>query len=440
MSDLPYLAAGGLLGAAAMGALNSVNQSQASPAPASTTSQYPPTHSFNLQGSSNMTQKPGGTLWLATADQAPILGVPSNYTLHRWAISAGLLSLSQGGVLEPHWHPNASELVYITKGAAAFTIFNGGPTIIRESFVAWPGELVFIPEGFGHDIENVSNGETRCVIAWNNERFDTIGLSGMVGASDPRVMDATFGIRNVQSTLFTGLNGGSSQDILIGQKVQGSNELVGPLTTKFASQASIVLSNPIPTQKAQVTSSPVPASVFHAPTNPVAPKSVYKYNLKAGKPAVATGGGTDTEGNARVFPALKGGGLACFSIVLRPLGIREPHWHPNAGELHFVVTGNMKWSVTSPGGATEKGQIGPGYFFFAPPGFLHYFENPSPSQMLHIAAFFTDPEPQDVGLSGFMSAQSDNVLGATFNLPPGYFTRLPRFKQDNGIVGGFRAA
>lgn len=427
---LPYLGAGALVGAAAYGALTS--QKQQAPAPATAT-QGPYPHSFNLQNSPNKIYSAGGTLWHATADEAPILGVPPNYINFRWAISMGLLSLNPGGVLEPHWHPNATELVYITKGAAAFTIFTGGPVTIKESFVAYPGELVFIPLGFGHDIENVTTQETRCVIAWNNERFDTIGLSAMVGASEPRVMDTVFGIRN--GTYFTGLNNGSSQSIGIGIKQPGpltNPTLLRPAT--IANQATVIPISAPAFQKAQVTSTPL----IHPPSNPVSPTSSFKFNLKAATPAVDTAGGTDTEGNARVFPALKGGGLACFSIVMRPLGIREPHWHPNAGEVHFVVKGNMKWAVTAPGGATEKGQIGEGSFFYAPPSFLHYFENPDPAKMLHVAAFFTDPEPADVGLSGFMSAYSDNVLGATFKLPPEYFSILPRFRQDAGIVGGFR--
>lgn len=428
----PYVA-GGALTAAGLAALQSM-QKQQPPAPSSVS--YPPAHSFALQGSPNVTKTAGGTLWRATADDAPILGVPSNYVLHRWAVSMGLLSLNVGGILEPHWHPNATELIYMLKGAAAFTIFNGGPSVIRESFVAYPGELVFVPTGFGHDIENVTNGECKCVMAWNNERFDTIGLSGMVGASDPRVMDRTFSLSPVD-TFFTGLNGGSSKDIEIGIKAFGGNPSIVQPQTIQSNQATILsIGQPQPAfnQTPHVTSS----NTIHPPSNPVALQSSYKYNLKAGVPAVQSAGGSDTEGNARVFPALKGGGLACFSIILKPNGIREPHWHPNAGEVHFVVTGNMTWAVTSPGGATEKGQSGPGSFFFAPPGFLHYFENQDPLNMLHIAAFFTDPEPQDVGLSGFMSAQSNNVLGATFALPPGYFARLPRFRQDAGIVGGFR--
>jgi oxalate decarboxylase len=362
----PYLGAGALAGAAAVGALTKPQQQ--SPYPGTTkTTPFP--HSFNIMQSPNTVSKPGGTIWHATADEAPILGVPANYILHNWAISMGLLFLNQGGVLEPHWHPNATELIYATQGAFAITIFLGGPSVIRESFVLYPGELAFVPKGFAHDIENVSSGESHAVLAWDNERFDTMGLSGMVGASDVRVMDATFGLR--QGTFFTGLNGGSSTDIVIGLKQTGANpSLAVPSKEIQSNQATVVIGTP---RGAAVSS----RSTFH-PTDPVALTSSYKFNLKAAKPAVATGGGTDTEGNARVFPALKGGGLACFSIVLKPNGIREPHWHPNAGEIHFVVSGKMQWAVTSPGGATEKGVIGPNVFFFAPPGFLHYFENPDP--------------------------------------------------------------
>jgi oxalate decarboxylase/phosphoglucose isomerase-like protein (cupin superfamily) len=44
-------------------------------------------------------------------------------TISDWAMSAFLVRLEKGGVLEPHWHPNAAELGYCIGGRAEMTIY-----------------------------------------------------------------------------------------------------------------------------------------------------------------------------------------------------------------------------------------------------------------------------------------------------------------------------
>ena len=73
-------------------------------------------------------------------------------------MAAYLLRLKRGGVREPHWHPNASELTYCISGRAQMTIYpsnTGADSFTVDSFTIDPGEVVFIPQGFMHNIENV---------------------------------------------------------------------------------------------------------------------------------------------------------------------------------------------------------------------------------------------------------------------------------------------
>ena len=41
------------------------------------------------------------------------------------------LYVEEGGIREPHWHPNAAELDYVAKGRARMTIFSHGGTLIH---------------------------------------------------------------------------------------------------------------------------------------------------------------------------------------------------------------------------------------------------------------------------------------------------------------------
>ena len=81
---------------------NATNNSQTSllPAPPSKSKQAPSSpHIFNLDGTTPQSSNAPGSGTTASADNFPILS--------DWAMAAFLVRLKKGGVLEPHWHPNA---------------------------------------------------------------------------------------------------------------------------------------------------------------------------------------------------------------------------------------------------------------------------------------------------------------------------------------------
>ncbi|MDQ3902658.1 MAG: hypothetical protein M3247_03250, partial [Thermoproteota archaeon] len=73
----------------------------------------------------------------------------------------------------------------------------------------------------------------------------------------------------------------------------------------------------------------------------------HKFNLKAFSPTIQSGGSTISLGNANNFGILEG--LACYLLTLKPKGIREPHWHPNAAELDYVISGRARVTIFGPG-------------------------------------------------------------------------------------------
>lgn len=369
------------------------------------------THVVNLSSIAPLISNNGGSVRIADADNSTTLNVPTNFrTLGNWAISLADVRLSQGGVFEPHWHTNCQELVYCSQGSANMTIFNGTP-LVQEAFTLEPGDIAFVPMGFLHDLENTSSGESKFLIAWNNERVQTQGISGSVGAiwqtdKTSRVVDQTFHMQG--TNFFEGFNDNQTKDIVLGSK-----NTFGTGNTAKALNVQAHVPQPQPVSK-------------------------YKLSLNSIPPAVNTPGGSDTEGNITKLPSLKG--MACFSIWLNPGGIREPHWHPNAAELHYVLEGSGTFQTMTPiVQSVETATISAGSFFFVPPAYLHYFENKSTTDKLHVIAFFTDPDPQDIGFSGGISSYSNAVLGATFKKPSNYFNNLNRFTLDNGLVGGSKS-
>lgn len=134
-------------------------------------------HIFNLDGAIPQFQSPTGSRTLMNADNFPILS----------EMGAVLLLLKKGGVREPHWHPNASELGYCITGNARMTIFMTNAR--HATFAINPGQLIFIPRGYWHDIENIGKEEAKFVIVYNNERPEYLGITGSVGSMSARVLD-----------------------------------------------------------------------------------------------------------------------------------------------------------------------------------------------------------------------------------------------------------
>lgn len=372
-----------------------------------------PDFAINLAGSKPLARQGNSLEILATADNSPVLFVPNSQILNRWAISVGITRLDTGAVREPHWHTNASEIAYLLDGQLAFTIFEGAPASFRQSFTLSPGEVVFVPNGLLHGFENIGNTPATLLAAWNNERPQTIGLSGFVGSTPKDLLERSMGMRG--SGFFNNFNNNSGMDVVFGQKAPNA---IGPSVITGITQN-------IPGQGGMLIGTKV---------GEISTVSPFKYSIEQAQPTVKTQAGMTIMADSIHFPALKGQGQACFSITLRPGGSREPHWHQFCGELHFVHTGQTRYLVLAPGGQSELGNLQPGEFFYAPPGYAHLFENIGNTD-LHVVSFFSNDNPGDIGLTGIISSFSNAVLGAVFNKNPDIFNQMKRYDQDQGIVG-----
>jgi oxalate decarboxylase len=132
-----------------------------------------------------------------------------------------------------------------------------------------------------------------------------------------------------------------------------------------------------------------------------------------------------TEENWKI---LSGQQASVYLARLEPGGIREPHWHPSAWELNFVISGKVRWSFVGPADTHDTFEAATGDLVFAPQGHFHYFENASETEELVVLIIFNAGvgEPQDdVGIVASLSAVPAEVLGAVFKASPEAFRSLP---------------
>ena len=148
-------------------------------------------------------------------------------------------------------------------------------------------------------------------------------------------------------------------------------------------------------------------------------------------------GGSLTGATAENFKILTGQAASVYMARLEPGAVREPHWHPMAWEVNFVISGRVKWAVLGSRGSHDVFEASTGDLVFVPPGHFHYFENPSEDEDLVVLIVFNTSasEPDDdIGIVASLSVIPPDVLGAVFKTSPDVFRNIPNKLETITIV------
>jgi len=133
-----------------------------------------------------------------------------------------------------------------------------------------------------------------------------------------------------------------------------------------------------------------------------------------------------------VFPIVTGLQAAMFLVVLKPGGIREPHWHPNAWEFDYCIAGRARMSVVAPNNAWQAFEVAAGQVVFVPRGYFHYFENIGSDDLRFLVVFndSTSESDDDIGISVSLGGMPNSVLAATFGVPVSVFDQIPKLHKE----------
>ena len=141
--------------------------------------------------------------------------------------------------------------------------------------------------------------------------------------------------------------------------------------------------------------------------------------------------GTITRVTADTFPILNG--MSIKRIVLNPGAMRTPHWHANANELTYCVSGTSFVSVLDSYSRFASFTVSAGEMFHIDSGSLHHIENLGEDAAEFILAFRSE-RPEDFGLAASFGAMTDAVLGNTYDLPASDFAKIRRDTNDRRLA------
>ncbi len=150
------------------------------PAPLQGRKPPPLTHKYSLHSQKPFEVFEGGVEWRADGSQFPI----------STTMTGVVLEMQKGALRELHWHPNASEWQYVLGGQFRVTLFGSHGRWRQETL--GQGDVGYIPQGFGHSIENIGDGKARILIVFNTGHYQTIDLSQWIAGNSTDVLATNF--------------------------------------------------------------------------------------------------------------------------------------------------------------------------------------------------------------------------------------------------------
>lgn len=159
--------------------------------------------------------------------------------------------------------------------------------------------------------------------------------------------------------------------------------------------------------------------------------SRHVFPLGSSEPMFQSEDGSLFEANSDSMPILDR--LSAKRLLLNRGAIREPHWHANASELTYCVSGRLLVSILDSGDQFSVFEIGPGQMFHIRSGSIHHIENIGEGQAELIVAFRHEA-PRDFSFRSALGAMSDAVLGNTYSLSASAFSRIPREGEASYIL------
>ena len=141
----------------------------------------PLTHRFHL-GAKTPQVVPGGSFNIVSQKEFPI----------STTMTGAILKLKPFAIRELHWHPNSDEWQYYLKGRGRMTVFGSqGRKIVREF---GPGDVGYVPMGYGHYIESVGSEECEMLAVFNSGDYQEISLSEWLRSTPSSVLQTNLGV------------------------------------------------------------------------------------------------------------------------------------------------------------------------------------------------------------------------------------------------------
>nr|WP_249158916.1 cupin domain-containing protein [Bradyrhizobium tropiciagri] len=342
----------------------------------------------------------GGALDWASFNNAPKRiqdgGWARQVTQRDFAISSTIagvnMRLTAGGIRELHWH-QAAEWAIMTYGSCRVTVLD----TVGRPFVADvnEGDLWYFPPGYPHSLQGLGPDGCEFVICFDDggaSEFNTLLLTDWIAHTPPDVLAKNFGVP--AETL---------------AKV--------PLHDLWIFQGT--LPGDLASDRAAISKS------GHVPPHP------FIFKLGSWAPAKQSKAGEIRVADSNSFPISTT--IAAALVTVRPGGIREMHWHPNADEWQYYLKGKARMTVFNAGPNARTMDFHPGDIGYVKRNIGHYVENVGDTDLQFIGVFRA-PRYEEISLSDWLTHTPPALVAQHLHVDESAIAKWP----DNapGIMPG----
>jgi oxalate decarboxylase len=119
--------------------------------------------------------------------------------------------------------------------------------------------------------------------------------------------------------------------------------------------------------------------------------------------------------------------IAAAIVTVHPGGMRELHWHPNADEWQYFISGKGRMTVFGTGGRARTEDFEAGDVGYVEQTLPHYIENTGDTD-LRFLEMFKSSFYQDLSLSRWLSHTPPELVTAHLGLDSATLDAIPREK------------
>ena len=293
------------------------------------------------------------------------------------------MRLTAGGVRELHWH-TAGEWAIMLYGTARITAIDAD----GKSFVAdvKKNDLWFFPSGIPHSIQGLNPDGCEFMLVFDDGEFsesETVLLSDAMAHLPPEVLAKNFAVdqdafRNVPR-----------EELFIFQ-----TDVPGELEAD---------------QKAA------------AGARGKSPKD-FAFRTMEMPPTKQTMGGEVRVVDSSNF---KVSTTAMAMVTVHPGGLRELHWHPNADEWQYFISGKGRMTVVATGNKARTMDFQEGDVGYVQKSLLHYIENTGDTDLVFLEMFKAD-RFQDFSFSEWLAHTPPELVMAHLDIDKATLDAIPR--------------
>jgi oxalate decarboxylase len=296
------------------------------------------------------------------------------------------MRLEAGGIRELHWH-KAAEWSIMLYGSSRIT----GVDADGRSFVddVGVGDLWYFPAGIPHSIQGLGPDGAEFLLVFDDGHFseyETVLLSTVMAHTPCNVMAKNFGIDAQR------LAGVPPEELFIFQA-----PVPGPLN--------------LDRQQAAGEKDPSPCGFSFRPGS--------ECDLKK-----------FPGGEARIVDSTsfkESTTVAVAIVTVYPGCMRELHWHQNADEWQYYISGKARMTIIGTGARARTMDFDPGDVGYVEKTLPHYIENTGNEELRYLEVFRA-PQFEDLSFSEWLSHTPAELVMAHLNIDRSTYERIPRKK------------